>query len=218
MIGVINMAAQKKHYVILNKTDGSIEKHPMKQWLRQHSECLPKDMNADINTSHELRRGLKREGWLLEEKDEEVLLYKPNLDDTLDKTEEATEEMAREITFGLERDLQSALRLNIGKLEAGLKIIDNGKERITEAGRVDITAEDDDGNIVVIELKAGTATPDVISQILAYMGAIRETDDKPIRGILIAGDFHKQVIFAAKAVPSLKLVKYSFKFTFEPMV
>ncbi|HUQ69851.1 MAG TPA: helix-turn-helix domain-containing protein, partial [Planctomycetaceae bacterium] len=46
---------------------------------------------------------------------------------------------AVEATFGLERDLQLALRTNIGQLEAGLQIIDGGKERITEAGRIDIT-------------------------------------------------------------------------------
>src|SRR5262245_23875392 len=49
---------------------------------------------------------------------------------------------AAEITFGLERDLQMALRSNIEQLEPGLEIIDGGKERITEAGRIDITARD----------------------------------------------------------------------------
>jgi DNA-binding CsgD family transcriptional regulator len=42
-----------------------------------------------------------------------------------------TEEViaAVETTFGLERDLQSALRNNIDQLEAGLKIADGGKEQ-----------------------------------------------------------------------------------------
>jgi RecB family endonuclease NucS len=46
---------------------------------------------------------------------------------------------------------------------------------------------------VVIELKAGNASPDAIAQILAYMSAVAEADQKPVRGILIAGDFHKRV-------------------------
>ena len=80
---------------------------------------------------------------------------------------------AMETTFGLERDLQIALRCNIEQLEQGLKIIDEGKEQITEAGRIDITAEDKEGAIVVIELKAGTATPACITQILSYIETVR---------------------------------------------
>lgn len=122
---------------------------------------------------------------------------------------------AIETTFGLERDLQIALRSNIGQLEEGLKIIDEGKEQTTEAGRIDITAEDKEGIIAVIELKAGAATPACITQILSYMGALSEAKQKPIRGILIAGDFQSRVVFAARAVPNLQLKKYSFRFSFE---
>lgn len=124
------------------------------------------------------------------------------------------EEIA-EITFGLERDMQSALRANIEQLESGLKIIDGGNERITDAGRIDITASDRNGNIVVIELKVGDASPKIIAQALAYMGAVAESDKKNVRGILVAGDFHKQVIWAAKAIPNLQLKKYKFQFKFE---
>ncbi len=44
------------------------------------------------------------------------------------------------LKFGLERDLQDALRGNIAQLEPGLKITDGGKENRVDAGRVDITA------------------------------------------------------------------------------
>ena len=122
---------------------------------------------------------------------------------------------AMETTFGLERDLQIALRSNIKQLEQGLKIIDEGKELTTEAGRIDITAEDQQGAIVVIELKAGTANPNCVTQILAYMGALSKKKQKPIRGILVAGDFPPRVVFAARAVPNLQLRKYTFRFSFE---
>jgi len=122
---------------------------------------------------------------------------------------------AMETTFGLERDLQIALRSNIEQLEQGLKITDEGKELTTEAGRIDITAEDQQNTIVVIELKAGAATPDCIAQVLSYMGAIGETEQKSVRGILVAGDFPPRVVFAARAVPNLQLKKYSFRFSFE---
>ncbi len=122
---------------------------------------------------------------------------------------------AIETTFGLERDLQIALRSNIEQLEQGLKIIDEGRERTTEAGRIDITAEDQQGGIVVIELKAGAANPDCVAQILSYMGVLSEKEQKTIRGILVAGDFPPRVVFAARAVPNLQLKKYTFRFSFE---
>ena len=132
---------------------------------------------------------------------------------------EETDELieAFEATFGLERDLQLALRSNIQQLEPGLIIIDEGKEHTTNAGRIDILARDTDGKTVVIELKAGTAAPKALTQLLAYMGAIGEQVVKPVRGILIAGDFHPRIVFAARAVPNVQLCRYRFKFTFEPI-
>jgi len=122
---------------------------------------------------------------------------------------------ASEAIFGLERDLQLALRSNIAQLEPGLHIIDDGKERTTDAGRIDITAQDARNVIVVIELKAGTAAPEALTQLLAYMGAIGQQAQQSVRGILIASDFHPRVVFAARAVPNVQLRQYRFKFTLE---
>ncbi len=130
------------------------------------------------------------------------------------ETEELIE--ASETTFGLERDLQAALRSNIEQLESGLRIVDDGKERTTDAGRIDITAKDRSEALVAIELKAGTATPDALTQLLAYMGALA-TEKDTVRGILVAGDFHPRVVFAARAVPNVQLRRYRFKFSFEPI-
>jgi hypothetical protein len=122
---------------------------------------------------------------------------------------------AVEATFGLERDLQAALRSNIAQLEPGLQVIDGGKERTTEAGRIDITARDAAGTTVVIELKAGIARPEALTQLLAYVGVIAGEEQRPPRGILMAEDFHPRVIFGARAVPTIQLWRYRFKFTFE---
>src|SRR5437868_12272144 len=51
---------------------------------------------------------------------------------------------AVETSFGLERDLQAALRRNMEQLEPGLTITDGGKEKPVTSGRVDITAKDKD--------------------------------------------------------------------------
>jgi hypothetical protein len=132
-------------------------------------------------------------------------------------TDSETEELieASETTFGLERDLQSALRANIEQLESGLRIIDEGKERTTEAGRIDITAKDAQGAVVVVELKAGTAPAEALTQLLAYMGSLASSNAGSVRGILVAGGFHPRVIFGARAVPSVQLRQYRFKFSFD---
>jgi RecB family endonuclease NucS len=130
--------------------------------------------------------------------------------------ESETDELieASEAAFGLERDLQLALRYNIQQIEPGLQIIDDGKEHTTDAGRIDITAKDEKDTIVVIELKAGTAVPESLTQLLAYMGSFSKQEHKQVRGILIAGDFHPRIVYAARAVPNVQLRRYCFKFTF----
>ena len=83
-----------------------------------------------------------------------------------------------------------------------------------EGGRIDITAEDQNNNVVVIELKAGVAQPDSVTQTLAYMASLAPKGQTLVRGILVAADFHPKVVLAARAVPNLKLKQYSFSFSF----
>ena len=117
--------------------------------------------------------------------------------------------------FGLERDLQSALREEIGQLENRLHVIDDGKERSVASGRIDITAKDAEGSIVVIELKAGTARGKDVGQVAGYMGDIVEEESgKNVRGILVAADFDQRAKSAAKVIPGLSLRAYSFNFGF----
>jgi hypothetical protein len=117
------------------------------------------------------------------------------------------------VQFEIERALQQTLRSNLEKLEAGLTAIDGGKERIVDAGRIDICAKDQDGTTVVIELKAGEADRDAVAQVLSYMGALDE--GRKVRGILVAAGFPRRTILAAKPVPNLSLRKYSITFSFE---
>ena len=124
------------------------------------------------------------------------------------------EEEAVELTFGIERDLQQALRRHIEDLEPGMKITDGGKEKIVPSGRIDITAEDAGGTAVVIELKIGEADRQAIGQILAYMGDL-VSENPSVRGILVAEDFSPRAVAAARVVPRLQLIKYKFTFAFQ---
>lgn len=124
---------------------------------------------------------------------------------------------AVDTAFGLERDLQRALRTNLAQLDPKLTIIDEGKERTVPAGQIDITARDESGATVVIELKTATADRDAIGQILSYMGDLM-TDAQTVRGILIARDFSPRALAAARAAPNVQLVRYGFKFSFETVL
>lgn len=118
--------------------------------------------------------------------------------------------------FELERHLQVELRREIAQLEPGLQIIDNGLERSVGSGFIDILARDEDGALVVIELKAGLARRDSIGQVTGYMGdLIEEEPNIAVRGILVAADFDKSCRSGVRAIPSLQLRRYRFKFTFE---
>ena len=118
-----------------------------------------------------------------------------------------------QIRFGLERDLQGALSDNIEQLEPGLKFIDS--EVVVAAGRIDILAEDDENRLVVIELKADMAQRGSIDQLLSYMDSMDDDQERPVRGILVARDFHPNLVRAARRVPDISLKAYSFQFSFE---
>ena len=119
--------------------------------------------------------------------------------------------------LSLERDMQTALRRDIHLLESGLTIIDDGAERAVNSGFIDILCHDEEARVVVVELKAGKTDARVVGQILGYMGDLLEEDElSTVRGIIVAHEFDRRTIAAAKAVPGLTLMRYSISFNFEP--
>lgn len=215
-----------KYFAIVANENGEAIRHPFKSWVRENMRELPADLLRD-GTTHNFKRSLLRLGWVESAGTDTVFMIKPDandsveyannfvevLDTELEENEDEAEE-AQDLSFGLEKDLQQALRRNIQFLEPGLEIVDGGSERHTEAGFIDITAKDVNGRKVIIELKAPIAKPDVIAQTLAYMQAVQTEDQGEVRGIIIASDFVDRVKLAARQIPNLKLVQYSFQFNF----
>ncbi len=75
-------------------------------------------------------------------------------------------------------------------------------------GRLDILAENDKGDLVVIELKVVTPTRDVVAQILSYMGALaKQYPSKRIEGLIIAPDFDIPTISAASTSSAISLLR-----------
>jgi len=148
-------------------------------------------------------------GLVVGEADDEVVTPDTVLEDALDTT------------LHLESDLERFLVGDLDQLEAGLKLYTANQVRSQQldagaAGRIDILATDIQGNIVVIELKAGEADRQVCGQIQAYMGWAIENlaDGHPVRGIIIAASFTQRAKLAAKVVPGLSLRTYSVVFRF----
>ena len=132
-----------------------------------------------------------------------------NSDGTDDDVQESIE-----ASLSLERDLHSYLAKRVNEIENGLVLVENGNEYPTDVGRIDLLAKDKQGNNVVIELKVGKAKDSALGQLLGYMGciALSSTEHIQIRGIIVASEFEQRVVYAARGLPHVKLVKYRVSF------
>jgi len=68
----------KRFLVNWRREDGQDQLFPMKQWLREHLDIVPPSIDLSSDTSHTIRRGLKRAGWNIEEYESEVHLSPPH--------------------------------------------------------------------------------------------------------------------------------------------
>ena len=140
------------------------------------------------------------------------LTNEPSRDDDTDQIENEVEESI-EARVSIERDLHDYLSRHLTQLESNLTLHEGGVEYQTEAGRIDILAVDKQQNLVVVEIKAGTAKDSALGQLLGYMGCF-STRSKNVRGILVAFDFDERVVFGSRGLPNVRLVKYTLSFGF----
>lgn len=87
------------------------------------------------------------------------------------------------------------------------------REHSTRVGDADFYCEDEKKNIVVIEVKTGTAKDNVVGQILGYMNSIRENETRDVRGILVAESFTERVKIAVKS-DDITLITFKTKLDF----
>lgn len=81
----------------------------------------------------------------------------------------------------------------------------------TPSGVIDIFGKDQKGNYVIIELKIKRPNDKVIGQITRYMGYIKEyykVNYNQIRGIIICRDITHKLVYSAKFVRNLELLKF----------
>ena len=65
-----------KHFVAISTPGGEVELHRMKPWLRRNAAELPRDFPL-TGTSRQMRRALLRSGWRMREGENDVRLFRP---------------------------------------------------------------------------------------------------------------------------------------------
>lgn len=113
--------------------------------------------------------------------------------------------------FQYEKELKHYLRERLELVEPGLKLADGGREREVATGKIDITAEDINGNYVVIELKAGTCPTGALEQVMGYSTDLEAETGKPCRAVIVASDFPARIRAAAKRANEVYLVTYQIE-------
>jgi RecB family endonuclease NucS len=120
-------------------------------------------------------------------------------------------------SLSLEKDVQKHLISELSQLKQGLTIESDrtGTEVPVDSGRIDILAEDSNGEPVIIEIKTGKAKKGVLAQTKAYMADIMSRSSEDVTGIIVAEEFSKKLTKAVSIERSVELYTYKIKFDFE---
>ena len=88
-----------------------------------------------------------------------------------------------------------------------------------EVGIIDLLCEDEDTQeLIVIELKRGRPSDEVIGQLARYIGwtSANLAKGRKVRGIILAPDFDTKLRYAARAISDTRLLRYQTKFEISP--
>ena len=217
----------KRFNIVIPREDGGVEVYPMKEWLRQHPGKTPTGFDATASTSHQLRDALRKQGWVVQETDNDVQLLPPGsnrsesiVDVALGENDaDSAEEGA---AFGLEYQLRDFLAQNISSISvAGMRLrlyVDptgrDGVEYPTAVGPIDILAVDGEERFVVFELKRGRSPDRAIGQLSRYMGWVTQTigKGKQVKGVIVAKVISGNLRYSILVVPNVSLFEYEVTF------
>ena len=227
--------AMKRFIVVIPREDGGVEVHPMKEWLRAHPDYIPAGLDPIATNSHQLRNGLKKSGWSIQETESEERLIKPGSGQLANAVEavlggdgEDENGVQNEAIFALESQLRDFLAQNLASIPVEGKrlrlYVDqtgrDGVEYPTAVGPIDILAVDEQDRFVVFELKRARSPDHAIGQLTRYMGWISDTigKGKMTRGVIVAKAISKNLHYSVAVVPNISLFEYEVKFELKPAV
>jgi len=122
-------------------------------------------------------------------------------------SEEGSEEPVAFTSISLESDLRDYLASNPATIEKGLTIVQ--KEFDTkEIGRIDLLCKDKNGNAVVVELKKGRKSDEVVGQILRYIGWVMNNQKTKVRGIIVVNEPDDRLEYAVAPLKNMIDIKY----------
>lgn len=116
------------------------------------------------------------------------------------------------VEISREKDLEEFLETNPQVIESGLDLLER-KEYLPEHLIPDLLYKDQNGHLLVVELKTGTAGYDAVGQIASYVGALKEKHEK-VRGMLVASDFDEKAVYGAREM-EIELKTYQMQFDLE---
>ena len=64
----------KKHWIVIKDHQGTPQPYQLKEWLRANPNEVPTGLDANDSTTYQLKRGLKKIGWEIEELSDRVLV------------------------------------------------------------------------------------------------------------------------------------------------
>ncbi len=221
----------QRHSVVVPLDDGGVQVHPLKEWLRQHPSEVPAGLDPTTSTSHQLRSGLRRLGWTMQETPTEVRLIAPGsnqqsriVDEVLGSADEEEDNTNGELSprFSLEHQLRDFLASNLSSIAFGgrklrLFVDATGREGIefpSSVGRIDILAIDSGGSFFVFELKRASSSDKTVGQLTRYMGWVQHTlaRGQKVFGIIVAQSVSSNLRYAASIIPNVELFEYKVSF------
>jgi hypothetical protein len=121
--------------------------------------------------------------------------------------------------FALEEHLRDYLAENLQLLEKGLKLWPVGEdedavEYQVNGRKIDIFAQDINGEPVIVELKVSRGHEKTIGQALYYRAKVKEKfNTNKVRIVIVALEVSTELRLAAKEVPDVSLFEYSLSMT-----
>ncbi len=121
-----------------------------------------------------------------------------------------------ELSGFAERDIEDLIYSNPSCLDDGLELL--ARQHVVPSGRIDLLAQDRDGNIIVIEIKKETPRDDVLAQVLSYVKYVRrEYPDRKVLGGIVCKDCSKRLYDAAEDA-GVRIYYYGAKFSCDRVV
>ncbi len=94
----------------------------------------------------------------------------------------------------------------------------DGIEYPTGVGPIDILATDEEGSLVVFELKLSKGTDRAVGQIMRYLGWVKKNlaRGKQVKGVIVAQSISEELKYAVSVAPEISLFEYELSFSIKP--